>query len=106
MKKKGYVDDLKYAKHLAKKIIFTKNKGANFVISTLIKKGINKNIAEKTVDSLNCDFIFEIEKLILKKYKPDLQDIYSKKKLYTKLLRRGYRYSDIHLAINNILTKN
>ena len=103
MKKKGYVNDEKYAKNLAYKIIFTKNKGKNLAILELMRKGIDKEISNKAVESLNCNFVRELEKLILKKHKEKLENSSSRKKLFLILLRRGYSYNDINLAINNIL---
>lgn len=99
MKKKGIVNDSKYATNLAKKLIFTKHKGKNLAILEITKKGIDKDLAKNIVNSLNCDFVEQIKILISKKHKENLKDYDSKKKLISSLLRRGYCYNDINTAI-------
>ena len=99
MKKRGIVDDFKYATNLAQKLIFKKNKGKNLAILEITKKGIDKDIAKKVVLNLNCDFVEQIKTLISKKHKEKLKDYESRKKLISSLLRRGYCYCDIDTAI-------
>lgn len=99
MKKRGIVDDFKYATNLAQKLIFKKNKGKNLAILEITKKGIDKDIAKKVVLNLNCDFVEQIKTLISKKHKEKLKDYESRKKLISSLLRRGYCYGDIDTAI-------
>ena len=102
MENLGYINDFKYAKNLAKKLIFTKNKGLKLVVYEIVKKGINKNIAEKAIDSLNFNSVEIIKKLILKKYKDKFKDENSKNKIIKKFLSLGHNYLDINLAIKNL----
>ncbi len=99
MKKRGIVDDFKYATNLAQKLIFKKNKGKNLAILEITKKGIDKDLARNVVLNIGCDFVEQIKNLISKKYKEKLKDYESKKKLINSLLRRGYCYDDINAAI-------
>lgn len=105
MKKRGIVDDFKYATNLAQKLIFKKNKGKNLAILEITKKGIDKNLARSVVLQIDCDFVEQIKTLISKKHKEKLKDYESKKKLISSLLRRGYCYSDIDSAIKFFIEK-
>ena len=105
MKKRGIVDDFKYATNLAQKLIFKKNKGKNLAILEITKKGIDKNLARNVVLQINCDFVEQIKTLISKKHKEKLKNYESKKKLISSLLRRGYCYSDIDSAIKSFIEK-
>lgn len=105
MKKRGIVDDFKYATNLAQKLIFKKNKGKNLAILEITKKGINKDLARSVVLQINCDFVEQIKTLISKKHKEKLKNYESKKKLISSLLRRGYCYSDIDSAIKSFIEK-
>ena len=105
MKKRGIVDDFKYATNLAQKLIFKKNKGKNLAILEITKKGIDKNLARSVVLQINCDFVEQIKTLISKKHKEKLKNYESKKKLISSLLRRGYCYSDIDSAIKSFIEK-
>lgn len=105
MKKRGIVDDFKYATNLAQKLIFKKNKGKNLAILEITKKGIDKDLARSVVLQIDCDFVEQIKTLISKKHKEKLKDYESKKKLISSLLRRGYCYSDIDSAIKFFIEK-
>ena len=105
MKKRGIVDDFKYATNLAQKLIFKKNKGKNLAILEITKKGIDKDLARSVVLQIDCDFVEQIKTLISIKHKENLKDYESKKKLISSLLRRGYCYSDIDSAIKFFIEK-
>ena len=102
MKKLGFLNDLKYAKNLALNLILKKNKSKKLAILEITKKGIEKNLALKAVESVKINPIKTIENLIVKKHFNKLKDSNSKKKLIGSLLRLGHSYYDITAAIEKI----
>ena len=102
MKKLGFVNNLKYAENLAKKLIFVKNKSKQFAKFEIIKKGINKEIAEKVLDSLNFNSVEILEKLIIKKYIHKIKDFNSKQKAISNILKLGYSLEETSHAFKNL----
>lgn len=102
MQKLGFVNDFKYAKNLALNLIFKKNKSKKLAIFEITKKGIEKNLAEKILNSIEFNPVDIIEKLIVKKHLNKLKDLNSKKKLISSLLRLGHNYYNITAAIEKI----
>ena len=65
-------------------------------------RGIDREIVENTVDSLDNDPQKSIIMLVKKKYINKLNDEKGKKRTVDALLRLGYSYSDIKNALNTI----
>jgi regulatory protein len=101
LKDYGYINDLEYAKMYVEK---TKGqKGANWIKSSLIAKGIDMVSIQKALENLNQEH--EIDVLCAKymKNKPATQD--TKQKLYRHLISKGFTYGQANRAVNKIFNQ-
>ena len=98
----GLLNDEEYARILANDLSERKNYGIKRVKQELIFRGIDREIVENTIDSLDNDPQKSIIILVKKKYINKLNDEKGKKRTVDALLRLGYSYSDIKNALNTI----
>ena len=100
MKELNLIDDKKFAKNLASKLILNKGRGTKRVLYEMELKGINREDALEAIDSIQFNSIDQISEIIRKKYIDKLDDFKSKNKVIAAFLRRGHSYSDIKTAID------
>lgn len=105
IKELGLIDNEKYAKNLAHKLILEKNKSKKMAILEMKRKGICEEYIKSAIDGLNFSPEQQIENIILKKYSNKIFSSNSKKVIQY-LLRIGYSYNNIKNAIENIKNKN
>ena len=105
--KKGFVDDLEYAKKFAKSA-FDKSKGKRYVEFELIKRGIAQEIIEELINEYYKENIIsdiadkKLFSLIKGKEKPDYKDL---TKLRDYLYRQGFCYEEINEEITRVRQK-
>ena len=104
MEELGLIDDFKYAKNLAKKLILVKGRGKKRVLWEITTKGIDQKIALEAIDAIEVDTVDQIISIINKKYLNKICDINSRQKVFLSLARQGHSFDDINKAIN-ILSK-
>lgn len=95
----GLIDDERYAKRYAHDLIFIKHLSKQGAIRKLKEKGIEKDLAEITVDSFDIDYCENIREIVDKKYAKNLFDEKGKRRCVNGLLRLGYSYSDINSVL-------
>lgn len=95
----GLVNDEKYAKRYAHDLIFIKHLSKSGAIRKLREKGIDKDLAEQTLDEFDIDCCESIKAIIDKKYARYLSDEKGKRRCVNGLLRLGYSYSDINSVL-------
>lgn len=100
MKELNLIDDKKFAKNLANKLILNKGRGVKRVLYEMELKGIEKEDALEAIDSINFNSVDQISETIRKKYIDKLTDFKSKNKVISVFLRKGHSYNDIKSAIN------
>ncbi len=98
----GLLNDEEYARILANELYERKGYSLKRVEKELIFRGIDREIAENTVNSLDNDAQNRIIIIINKKYKNKISDEKGKKRVIDALLRLGYSYGDIRSALNSI----
>ena len=91
----GLISDESFAEKYAKELLFSKCYSKNRAKFELLKKGINKDIAEMVLDKFDIDTEENIRKLIEKKYKNAFSDEKIKRRAVAFLLRQGYSFEDI-----------
>ncbi len=104
MEELGLIDDFKYAKNLAKKLISVKCRGKKRVLWEITAKGIDQKTALEAIDTIEVDTVDQIISIINKKYLNKLRDINSRQKVFLSLARQGHSFDDINKAID-ILSK-
>ena len=98
----GLLNDEEYARILANDLLERKSYSIKRIKQELAFRGIDREIIENTVDSLDNDPQKSIIILVKKKYINKLNDEKGKKRTVDALLRLGYSYSDIKNALNTI----
>ena len=106
LSKLGIIDDLKFAKNLAQRLIENKNRGFRRVLHELQLKGIDRETAIQTINSIDFDSVELILKVICKKYMNKLNNFESEQKVIAALLRQGHSYDDIKNAIYTLKQKS
>lgn len=99
----GLLNDEEFARILANELLERKNYSLKRIKQELIFKGIDREIAENTVDTLDNDAQSRIIIIVKKKYINKLGDEKGKKRTVDALMRLGYSYSDIKNALNTLL---
>ena len=101
-----YIDDETYIKTFLSGLS-GKPSGRKMMLHKLLKKGINKELAERVLnDILNDKSDYDNGKKLLLKYVPKIKskDFYEiKKKCFTYLMSRGFEYETVNLLLNSEL---
>lgn len=98
----GLLNDEGYARTLANDLLERKSYSIKRIKQELVFRGIDREIVENIVDTLDNDPQKSIIMLVKKKYINKLNDEKGKKRTVDALLRLGYSYSDIKNALNTI----
>ena len=98
----GLLNDEEFAGILANELYERKGYGVKRIKQELAFRGIDREIAENAIESLDIDTQTRIILVIEKKYKGKINDEKGRKRAIDGLLRLGYSYSDIKSALNSI----
>lgn len=104
MEELGLIDDLSYAKRLAK-YWSESNVSEREILRKLFVKGVPRDIANEAVDALESDPAAQIAALLSTKYKNRLANEDGISKVYAALLRKGFSYSDVKAALREYSEK-
>lgn len=95
----GFIDDVDFAERYANEFASKKKYGPSRIKNELYSKGIDREIIENVVNSLDFDFSQCIIEAIEKKYSSCLDDEKGRRRMIAGLMRLGYNYSDIKSAL-------
>lgn len=98
----GLLNDEEFARILATELLERKNYSIKRIGQELSFRGINREIVENTIDSLDNDPHSRIIIIVKKKYMNKIGDEKGRKRTIDALMRLGYSYSDIKNALNTI----
>lgn len=98
----GLLNDEEFARMLANELYERKGYGIKRIKQELVFRGIEREIAENAIESLDIDTQTRIILVIKKKYLNKLNDEKGIKRAVDGLIRLGYSYSDIKTALNSI----
>ena len=98
----GLLNDEEFARILANELYERKGYGTKRIKQELVFRGIEREIAENAIESLDIDTQTRIILVIKKKYLNKLNDEKGIKRAVDGLMRLGYSYSDIKTALNSI----
>lgn len=99
----GLVNDERYAKRYASDLLNIKRLSKSGAVRKLTEKGIDRDLARDTVDSIDVDTGENLKAIISKKYAKNLYDEKGKRRCVNGLLRLGYSYSDIKSALSEFI---
>lgn len=98
----GLLNDEEFARMLANELYERKGYGIKRIKQELIFRGLDREIAENAIESLDIDTQTRIILVIKKKYFNKIDDEKGRKRAIDGLMRLGYSYSDIKTALNSI----
>ncbi|MBR5246110.1 MAG: regulatory protein RecX [Clostridia bacterium] len=98
----GLLNDEEFAKILANDLYERKGYGIKRIKQELLFRGLDREIVENAIESLDIDTQTRIIIVIKKKYLNKLNDEKGRKRAVDGLMRLGYSYSDIKTALNSI----
>ena len=98
----GLLNDEEFARMLANELYERKGYGIKRIKQELVFRGIEREIAENAIESLDIDTQTRIILVIKKKYLNKINDEKGIKRAVDGLIRLGYSYSDIKTALNSI----
>lgn len=96
----GYINDERYAQNLAEELGSRKGYGLRAIRSELIKRGIDRETADNTINTLTLDESDNIRVLLERKFSRKLTTEKGRKQVFSALMRLGYSYSDIRSALS------
>ena len=98
----GLLNDEEFARMLANELYERKGYGIKRIKQELVFRGIEREIAENAIESLDIDTQTRIILVIKKKYLNKINDEKGIKRAVDGLMRLGYSYLDIKTALNSI----
>lgn len=96
----GYINDKRFSKDTADRLIRTKHMSRGGIKSVLLRKGVDNEIVSEVISELEVDPTAEITALLDKKYRRYLGDENGEKKIVAALQRLGYSWAEIKSAVN------
>lgn len=100
IKSLGYINDERYAQNLAEELGSRKGYGLRAIRSELIKRGVDHETADNTINSITLDESDNIRVLLEGKFSRKLTTEKGRKQVFAALMRLGYSYSDIRSALS------
>lgn len=100
MQQLGFIDDESFAVSYANELWTRKHFARSRIKRELLLKGVDSEIADKTVSELEGDERERIRELIDKKYLARMADEKGRNSLFSLLVRLGYAYSDIRCVMS------
>lgn len=94
MEELGLVNDEVYAERYARKLLFTKHMSKTAAAFELARKGIDRELSDEILESIDVDEREQIREVVEKKYR-NLNDEKIKRRAFSALQRLGYRFDDI-----------
>lgn len=98
----GLVDDEAYARSLAAELLGRKGFSVPRALQELLRKGIDRELAEEILEECAPDPVEKIKELIRKKYRMDADDEKLRRRSIAGLQRLGYHWDDIRTAMNQL----
>jgi regulatory protein len=105
LKEFKYINDYDYAELFVKSRIKNKPKSRYFLLSELLSKGIDKELANEVLDSLMPDSLEMLKRVYEKKFRDEPITFEDKKKI-SYLQRKGFLWDDISQFVNSFNKKN
>lgn len=104
--KVGIINDRRYAENLAQRLMEVKCCGYYKAVQEMRLKGISKVLADEVLSDYEDTVTERIKELIGRKYARRLDDEDGVKKVKNALVRNGFSYKDINVALDEYLNDN
>ena len=102
LKSVGAIDDSRYAENAARYLCEYKNLSKKGIISELIKRGVDREIAEVVTQTLEYNPTKAAAKIIRQKYRNYGDDEKIRRRMINALQRKGFSFREINDAIDYI----
>ena len=98
MEELGLVNDERFARQYARKLLLDKKMTRRAAMFELTRKGIDRDTAEAALEEIDVDYRDNIRAILDKKYR-HLQDEKTKRRAVAALQRLGYSWDDIRAVL-------
>ncbi len=102
MKELKFIDDERYAIKYAKDLLFRKHLAKRRAQYEMMRKGLDKELVEETLKQIETEPVEEIIQILQSKFALALSDEKGRRRAVNNLLRKGYNYEDIKVAITRL----
>lgn len=96
----GLIDDESFAREYAEQLLMRKNFSVQRAAFELLKKGIDRDLADEILEELEPDPVEQIISVLQKKYARVLDDEKGRNRAINGLRAMGYKWDDIKEALN------
>lgn len=96
------IDDQRFAENYTYQLFELKGLSKRAVMLELMKKGVDKQLAQQNAYKSDDDEVDAIINIINIRYSNCFDDEKSKRRMFNALVRKGYNYDDIKSAIRNV----
>ena len=94
----GLINDESFARDYARNLLEVKRFSGKRVLYEMMKKGIDKELAEEIIEEYDADPVEQIIEVINRKYLRSLNDEKGRKRIISGLRNMGYGWEDIKEA--------
>lgn len=102
MEELGLIDDANFARNYARELFSRKGYASSRVFYELVRKGIEKELAQEIVEEFCPDPVEKIEEWIKRKYRGVFATEKERRRGIQALQRLGYSYEDIKKALQEL----
>lgn len=99
MEELGLIDDGRFAARYAAELVNRRKFGRRRVIYELLRRGIDRETAERVVDAVAADPVEDARELLRQKFPRGLPDEAARRRAVGALQRRGYEWDEIRRAL-------
>lgn len=99
MEELGLVNDDSFAEKFAREMLEKRLMGADRVLYEMARRGIDRELAQETVEQLDTEPEERILRFLRKKYPCGVEDEKTKRRALAALSRNGFRWSEIRSAM-------
>lgn len=98
----GYLDDEKYARSLAQRLLETKHMAPRQISYALFEKGLDRELVREVTAELEPDLRAQIRCVFEKKYARALETEQGRRRAVSAAMRLGYGYDDIRAVLSEM----
>ncbi|MBR4728244.1 MAG: regulatory protein RecX, partial [Clostridia bacterium] len=102
LKEYGYLNDRRYAEHLAATLIRSKGMSLRSAEYELQRRGVDREIVREIAQGLDFDPVLRIIELLETRFSRSLEDEKGLRRTVAALQRLGYGWSDIQTALRRV----
>ncbi len=102
LKELSLISDERYARKYAKDLLLRKHFAKRRAEYEMLKKGLSKDLIQEVLEDIEIDPVEELVLLLKSKFLAFLNDEKGRRRTVNNLIRKGYNYEDIKIAMQSL----